>query len=906
MSGPDDLDFGATRVGLKAGQKVFGRYSLVRILGRGGMGVVWLARDEELESEVALKFLPELMTEDKSALDDLRKETRRSRELTHANIVRIHDFVREDKWAAISMEFVDGDTLANLRAAKEQKRFEPGDLAEWTRQVCQALDYAHFDAKVVHRDLKPANLMIDGKGRLKITDFGISRSVSDSLSKVSVQASTAGTPAYMSPQQMMGERPSPADDIYSLGATLYELLTGKPPFYAGNVIAQVQGKVPPSLKERRRELGTAGEPIPQNWEEAIAACLAKTVANRPKTAGELAERLGVGGNAGILGVGETMPRTGSSKSGGLPEKTTQPPPLLTETPTQPKSKKIQWFAIAGAMVVAIVVGYVLVSAPERERRAELEARLTAEKQAADLRAENERRNQKLADERELRRRQDAEQAQKETEARLAAAELERKLNAAAALVVRTEPAGAEVHIGTAATGVSPFRATALKLGRYTVRARLEGYEDFETEVELKRADVVDELPVQLVRSTGRIEVTSAPADLPFELVGRDYTRTGTTPAALDAVPAGPATLTVRREGFSAQKKSVLIERGKESTAAVEMLGGGLKVTSTPSGADVLSQGQVIGQTPLSLPEVVPGTFVVRLQKKGYREGEARVEVRAKEVAEANVQLNQIVYPSANAAFENGLGMKFVPVPRMKVLVSVWLTRVKDFEAFVAETKHDMNGRAEGVSSGFGSFAGLSWNAPGFNQGPTHPVCAISWNDALAFCRWMTERDRREDRIRADQSYRLPTDEEWSAASGDRGGYGSTPRDRANSSKNGFLHDLPAPSSGNFPGVEIRGANSFGYNPPFWAEHRDDYLQTSPVDAFPANKFGLHDMAGNLLQWCSDWFDQTPQNKTLRGSAFAFWRAPGNALQQLMPGARGFADPASRKVTFGFRCVLETK
>src|SRR5437773_7607313 len=103
------------------GQKLFGRYTLIKILGRGGMGIVWLARDEELERDVALKFLPDLIIHDRAVLNELKRETRRSLELTHKNVVRIYDFVHDERSGCISMEYVDGDTLANLRAENEQQ-----------------------------------------------------------------------------------------------------------------------------------------------------------------------------------------------------------------------------------------------------------------------------------------------------------------------------------------------------------------------------------------------------------------------------------------------------------------------------------------------------------------------------------------------------------------------------------------------------------------------------------------------------------------------------------------------------------------------------------------------------------------------------------------------------------------
>jgi serine/threonine protein kinase len=254
----------ATLRDLAAGQKLFGRYTLIKILGRGGMGVVWLARDEELEREVALKFLPDVIVHDRALLNDLKRETKRSLELTHRNIVRIHDFVFDERSACISMEYVDGETLATLRSEKEQKVFEPDELAPWISQLCDALDYAHNQARIVHRDLKPANLMVNQKGDLKVSDFGIARSLGDTASQLTMEQGRSGTLVYMSPQQLGGERGTHLDDIYSLGATLYDLLTSKPPFYSGNIDRQIHERVSPSMTERRKEFNIEPALLPRS------------------------------------------------------------------------------------------------------------------------------------------------------------------------------------------------------------------------------------------------------------------------------------------------------------------------------------------------------------------------------------------------------------------------------------------------------------------------------------------------------------------------------------------------------------------------------------------------------------------------------------------------------------------
>ncbi len=143
-----------------SGQKVFGRYTLVKVLGRGGMGIVWLAQ--------------------------LKHETKRCLELTHPHIVRIHDFIHDERSGGISMEYIDGETLSNLRSEKERKAFEPDEIAAWISQLCDALDYAHNHAKIIHCDLKPANLMVNQRGDLKISDFGIARSLGDSVSRLTL------------------------------------------------------------------------------------------------------------------------------------------------------------------------------------------------------------------------------------------------------------------------------------------------------------------------------------------------------------------------------------------------------------------------------------------------------------------------------------------------------------------------------------------------------------------------------------------------------------------------------------------------------------------------------------------------------------------------------------------------
>ena len=333
----------ATMRDFSGGQKVFNRYTLIKTLGRGGMGVVWLARDDELERNVALKFLPELIVHDRAVLGDMKKETRRSLDLTHKNIVRIYDFVHSDQSGCISMEYIDGDTLSNLRADKPHKVFETHEITEWTSQLCDALDYAHNHARIIHRDLKPANLMVNQRGDLKVSDFGISRSLSDSVSMLTMERGRSGTLVFMSPQQLDGDRGSHLDDIYSFGATVYELLTSKPPFSSGNVDRQIREKIPPAMSARRKELEVEGEPIDDAWEKVVASCLAKDPARRPQSFVEIAQRLEI-----------ASPKTVRAQRALEPPTAAAPPPI--PKPTGLSSKHIALIVGGVAALFLFLIG----------------------------------------------------------------------------------------------------------------------------------------------------------------------------------------------------------------------------------------------------------------------------------------------------------------------------------------------------------------------------------------------------------------------------------------------------------------------------------------------------------------------------------------------------------------------
>jgi serine/threonine protein kinase len=252
----------AVQTTLAAGQAVFGgRFVLERHLGQGGMGQVWLSLDTALDEPRALKFVLPALLADATARKRLRNEARLGTHLAHPRIVRVFDFAEEpggSPLAAVVMEFVEGRTLNELLAEQEIGFFEPEQIESWINDVIEGLRYAHEEKQRYHLDLKPGNIIIEtATGRAKLLDFGISRSAKDTITRLTGQVSS-GTLPYMSPQQLDGEPPCAADDVYGLGATVYELLTGTPPFFRGKLEDQIRSKEPESIMDRRRQNAKEG------------------------------------------------------------------------------------------------------------------------------------------------------------------------------------------------------------------------------------------------------------------------------------------------------------------------------------------------------------------------------------------------------------------------------------------------------------------------------------------------------------------------------------------------------------------------------------------------------------------------------------------------------------------------
>ncbi|HEY9448227.1 MAG TPA: serine/threonine-protein kinase, partial [Gemmatimonadaceae bacterium] len=269
---------------LVTGQLFAERFEILKVIGSGGMGTVYRARDRELGEDIAIKVIrPSLLGSDSQSHERFKTEIRLARRISHENVVRTHDL---GEWAGVSfvtMEYVEGITLRELIATRGHVGVS-ATLAI-ARQLARALEAAHGHG-VIHRDIKPGNLLLDGAGVLKVMDFGIARLAerTDAITQVGL---VVGTPDYMPPEQLLAEIVDVRSDLYATGVVLYECLTGHPPFVAKTPIALIakllhEEPIPPS---------TLDAEVPASLSALVVRLLAKAPDDRPGSAAELGELL---------------------------------------------------------------------------------------------------------------------------------------------------------------------------------------------------------------------------------------------------------------------------------------------------------------------------------------------------------------------------------------------------------------------------------------------------------------------------------------------------------------------------------------------------------------------------------------------------------------------------------------
>lgn len=265
--------------------KKIGKYKILGILGKGGMGIVYKALDPDIEREVAIKTIRFDTLTDGTEKDDLMarfmREARAAGKLAHPNIVTIYDVGREKDVTYIVMQYVEGQNLQGL--VYSGKKFSCQEIIELMRPICDSLDYAHENG-IVHRDIKPANIMIDKSGKPFLADFGVARIETSTMTQA---GTTVGTLSYMSPEQIQGQTVDGRSDIFALGVILYELLSGKKPFFGDN-ISTIVYKI---VHEEPQRITEVNQALPGGYELVIKKALAKNPEDRYQTCQQLVSDL---------------------------------------------------------------------------------------------------------------------------------------------------------------------------------------------------------------------------------------------------------------------------------------------------------------------------------------------------------------------------------------------------------------------------------------------------------------------------------------------------------------------------------------------------------------------------------------------------------------------------------------
>ena len=287
---------------LEKGTVLAGRYEILRLLGRGGMGAVYKARDTELDRTVALKLIRPELAKNPEMVRRFKQELILARQVTHKNVIRIFDLGQSDGIKFITMDFVEGQDLRALLL--EKGKFPPEQAARVMLQICRALEAAHAES-VIHRDLKPQNIMLTQDGRVYVMDFGIARSAY--LPGMTQTGALIGTPGYMSPEQARGEKLTGRSDLFSLGVIFYELLTGKSPYPADAPLGTLWKR----LQEKAKPPAEIDTTVPKPLNDIVMSALEIEPEKRISSAREMAQQLEIwlGPSAGSSTIFLPTPRT---------------------------------------------------------------------------------------------------------------------------------------------------------------------------------------------------------------------------------------------------------------------------------------------------------------------------------------------------------------------------------------------------------------------------------------------------------------------------------------------------------------------------------------------------------------------------------------------------------------------
>ena len=882
---------------LKAGQTLAGVFTLIHAMPSAmGESPVWMAHDQVAEREVSLHFVPAAVGTDPDLCDLLRAEVRRCRQLIHPNILRVHDLSDEPQWSAVVMDPYEGQSLARLLQENQRGFFEASEVFPWVESVLQTLRDAH-GIGLLHRNLNLNDIILGEEGKVTLAKFGMSRVIVDALRRHG--AADESQLVYSSPKQLSGELPSVADDIYSFGACLFELLTGRAVFVGRGVEGRVKTERPLGVMECRQQLGRSGDLLYPNWEKVIVQCLSKDPAERPSSVDVLEERLGLRQLRAARATGvaaraasrpaaakaleaEKAPERDAEKEPlrasaaedysdldadasekanfGAPRPLFSSPKTEVERSRQNRNALIFWLIAAGGIGAGIWFGSDAllksfsskppVVAPEPEAVVEVDK--AKEGKFVPPAAPG-------------------------TDPELTALRPglpprpgEKTAGGAPIEPIPLDPPKSEASkVAGGAPAAKPASVPGSPVAAAPSAAALKGEEKVPRE---EGSPALQEARVVLEGAQAELENASKKVD------------------RLKAI-----------KNPSSSQRNALASAKKAKLAAEKKVAEAQKLVEELSTAPVKEKEEAKPEDPKEMKEAKPGASAPTVPvspspaeapapgapgvKPEAGKAEAAPEKAPEKAGEkpaeklaSKTEKDPEKAPEKRKTLEvgrNSIGMEFVPVG--EVMFSVYETRLKDYMTFASETGH----------------ARKAWKSPGFEQSLDHPVVRVSWNDANLFCKWLTERERKLGLLEEGEYYRLPTDQEWSLAVGLPTEEGSTPQERDRQYPDQFPWGgqwPPVPGAGNFNGQETGSDIAIkGYSDPFpW---------TAPVGSGRANAAGVFDLGGNVWEWVMDTYNKDSKTRVLRGGAY-----DSSLKDALMSSCRLPAQPERERDQWGFRVV----
>ncbi|MFN0078029.1 MAG: protein kinase domain-containing protein [Prosthecobacter sp.] len=879
------------------------QYEILGLLGRGGMGAVYRARQKSLKREVAIKVLPPSIEDnDMHFAERFKAEAESMARLNHPGIISVYDAgATPGDLLYIIMEFVEGTDVSQMIRASG--RLPPEHAHAITAHVCEALAYAHANG-LIHRDIKPANIMVDTQGRVKVADFGLAKMANDD-SGYTQSNMAVGTPDFVAPEALIPGMPVDGRaDLYAVGVMLYQMLTGNIPrgaFKPASVLvhgldARFDQIVFKAMQVDREERHSSATELRQHLDSLLMPAVPAPDLQRYSSA-QMPQTPPPGSR---MGVATARPSAGGAATDGRANAT----PILRQaaTPTAPPKSKVPLFI--GVAAVLAVGAFILFSGGKQPDV----ARLAKAESAAPLAPKP----QTLA-------------SSATAAAPAKVAEAPKPEPKPAVIAKAPEPAKVEPpkpSVSTAKPSVLESQATPVAATPVMTAPT--------------PPVVVAQAPAAPPTAAPSLTVSPSPSPpaLPPELAALDATfiklqaERVTAPfdadlAKLNSSYLGGIGKKIAEEKAAGHLDGILAleaeqklvtdkqpvpesddEKAPASLKALRAIyrDAYVKLATTRAAnlkllTEPLDKRLAQMESDFAKGDRLADAKVVRGYREVLSDGRAAGPPAAASVATAATTPNPALggpsalplNPAAMLALKDGisntLGMKFLPVKGTEVLFCIHETRRQDYAAYATD--------ASGVD---GAWKTQQRNGIPCGDKDDHPVVGVSWEDAQKFCEWLSKKEGK--------TYRLPTDEEWSIAVGlgrkEKHGKGITPEMLNGKEQTEF------PWGDDYPPKTKDKAGNYGDTAwtekfptePGMKDYTDGFPTTAPVMSFKPNKLGLYDMGGNVWEWVEDWWNAGKTDRVLRGASFA-----DHDRGALLSSYRSHDTSGYRDNSYGFRCVM---